>query len=73
MLVKPHCISWLSPFTQSEQGQGSAAGTWHLHLSAAHVAQLEKHCLRSTAKGRKEKSTTATALVFPRKGPSPTL
>lgn len=54
----------------------SAAGTacpgmWHLHLSAAHMTQLKKHCLHSRAKSRKN-SRTATALAFPRKGLSPT-
>ena len=77
MLVKPHWVSWLPPFTQREQGQRSAAGTaclgtWHLHLSAADTVQLEKHCQYSRGKSRKN-SGTAAALAFPRKGPSPTL
>lgn len=78
MLIKTQWVSWLPPFTQREQGQRSAAdtaclGKWHCHLSAAPLVQLEKHCLYSRAKSRKVNSRTATALAFPRKGPSPTL
>lgn len=49
-------------------GPKSAAGTaclstWHLHLPAAQMAQVKKHCLHSRSEGRKE-NRTATALAF---------